>query len=439
MSSTSNTSNWNNEREDVIVVKGNGAASDPFTSSTETEVTKDIFGGAIKWRFGSLVFTEDNQGLIFWGGASAYTATTTDATSSGYPAAWSVHFLGTYYAYNLSVANQVRGVMPATAGGVGSFPTYSSGSPFAPATPNWTTNMGTIKPYGGFLSRNRDYFYVVNYHPNTSSDQTSLTLLGINIENLSNSSTPSGNVRGRGFKTSGFPARRGFLPSYYYQPHYALSDGYYNPHHTHGGGMQAMHKDTGNVFFMSHYATNGPSNTTGTFGSGPVIPTYWGDYGYRGFHLEGFSADVGGPITRLTHSGLGSDTASRSGQYFTMSADGGKIAYVYQNTATSRTHNQERIGVVTNIGFHPTSGAPNPAMDNGDANKAYEAETSTGRAGESMAFDSGGTKLFYAFKSGAGNENARELVEMTQNPSTGARTFRRVLPARRYNVLYAGR
>ncbi|MDF1700604.1 MAG: hypothetical protein P1V36_05550 [Planctomycetota bacterium] len=442
VSSTSSTTNWNNEREDLIVVEGTGMdPADPFTSATETEVTKDIFGGSIKWRFGSIVFTKDNQGVIFWGGASSLNATSTDGSSNssyGAPAS-ATHFLGTYYAFNLNVANQVRGVMPTTAGGIGSFPTYSSSAKFQPATPSYTTNLGTIKPFGGFISKSRDYFYVVNYHPNSASDQTQLTLLGVNVEDLTAGSTASGHQKGRGFKTGNFPNRRGFLPGYYYAPHYALENAYYNPHHTHGGGMQTMHKDTGNVYFMSHYMSSGPTRSTSQFSSGPTIATYWGDYGYRGFHMEGFNADVGGPVSRLSHGGLGGDTSSRSGQYFVVSNDGSKIAYGYQTTSSTRYANQDKIGVITHVGFDPNTGAPNPDMDNTDSNKAFIAEASNGRGGEAMTFDSGGSKLYYAFKAGASNENLKELVELKINPGTGPETPLRFGPGRRYNVLYSGR
>ena len=147
---------------------------------------------------------------------------------------------------------------------------------------------------------------------------------------------------------------------------------------------------------------------------------------------------MGGPVARLTHGGLGGDTSNRSGQYFTLSPDGTKIAYGYQTTSTTLYANQDKVGVVTHIGFDPNTGAPSPDMDNTDGDKAFVAEGSNGRGGESMAFDSGGSKLFYAFKSGANNENAKELVELTI-AADGTRTFKRFGPARRYNVLHSGR
>ncbi len=444
ISSTSGTSNWNNEREDVILCKGGGGASTPFSGgNSETDVTALIFGGTIKWRFGSLVFTKDNNGLIFWGGASCRDANATSASGSGYLPVHSTHFLGTYYAYNLNVTNQVRGVMPISAGGIGTFPTYSSSSKFQPTVGTYTQNLGLIKPFGGFISRNRDYFYVMNYHPTSGSDNSVNHLLGINIEDLTNGGTASGHSRGRGFKPTGFPARRGFIPNYYYQPHYALDLAYFVPAHSHGGGMQSMNRETGNVYWMSHYSTQNAQRSTSTssFSSGPAVAQYWRDQGVSGFHMEAFSADVGGPVARLTHSGLGGDTSNRSGHYFVVSDDGTKVAYVYSTSGTSRGHKTERIGVVTHVGFDASTGAADADMDNSDADKAYLAESSGGRAGESMAFDSAGNKLYYAFRSNATNENDKQMVELGvfKDPVTNTRIRRPFGPDSRRNVLHSGR
>ena len=108
-----------------------------------------------------------------------------------------LHYIGTYYAYDMisggtGTGATVRGIMPQTAGGIGSFPTYTGATPFSPAVITWSVAWGTIKPMGGFLSKNRDYFYVVNMHPISTSDQGPNVLLGVNVENLSGSSTPSG-------------------------------------------------------------------------------------------------------------------------------------------------------------------------------------------------------------------------------------------------------
>lgn len=447
VSSTGSTSNWNNNREDVLAIRASGSVSDPWTSTTgEKLVTANTFGTTnIKWRFGSLLFTKDNDDLIFWGGASSRDATSSSASGSGFPPPMSLHFVGTYYTYDMTSGGSgasatVRGIMPTSAGGIGNFPTYTNSNPFAPTTGTYVVTMGTIKPIGGFMSANRDYFYVVNHHAITTSDQTLNQLLGINVENMSGSTTASNNVRGRGFKVQGQTNRRGFLPNDYYMPDDALGDSRDNPHHVQGGGMQRMNPSSGYVYFMSHYSSAGPSRSTSTssFSSGPAIAVYWQDYGYRGMQVESFSANVGGPVQRLSH--FSGDTSSRSGHYIESNEDGTKLAYVYSSTGTTRGHNRERVGYVRGIRFNSSTGAYEG--DGSGSAFANDIEGGDGRAGESMAFDSGGGKLFYAYKSGSSNENDKELVLVTINPSTGARTYNRTVRTGlfgRYNVLFAGR
>ncbi len=449
VSSTSATSNYVNNREDILAYRATGTTSSPWTGTTgEKLVTSNTFGGTIKWRFGSLLFTKDNDGLIFWGGASSRNPTSTSTVLNRYVAdSHSTHFTGTYYSYDMTSGGSgttatVRGVMPTSAGGIGTFPTYDgtaggSSSPFSPAVGSWVANHGYIKPLGGFLSVERDYFYVVNMHANNGGDQTMNTLLGINIENLSASSTPSGHQKGRGFKPTGYPSRRGFLPNYHYSPHEALERNYYNPHHVGGAAMQVMNEETGNVYFMTHYSRSGPTRSTSTFASGPQTAVYWQDYGSYGFEIEAFSGNVGGPIARL--SDFNGNTSTRDGHYMIVSPKGDKVSAVYGEAgSTVRYHNRERVMFVRNISFHPTTGVIDGSFDKTDADQVWVMETSAGRAGESLAFDSGGSKLFYSWTTGT-NENAKQLVQMTFNPTTGAKTYLRVSPTRRYIVLWAGR
>jgi len=446
--SATSSSNWNTAREDVIAIRKNNGGTDPWTSTTgEKLVTEKTFGGTIKWRFGSILFTADNDGLVFWGGASARDALST-STSGQYPASRSIYYHGTYYGYDMtsggtSTTAVVRGLMPTSAGGIGSFPTYDgtvggSSSPFAPATPAWTSNLGYIKPMGGFVSKNRKYFYVVNYHATSGSDQSMYTLLGLNIENLAGTTTGSGHQTGRGFKPTSWPSRRGFLPGYYYQPHYALDYAYYNPAHTQGAAMQVMNDATGYVYFMSHYSRSGPSNsTTSSFSSGPQTPVYWGDYGAYGYELEAFNAEVGGPIARLTNNG--SDNTYRDGHYMIVSPKGDKGSAVYGGSnSTVRYLNRERVQMVRNVRFDATTGVIDPSFDKTDSKQVFNIEASNGRAGESMAWDSGGSKLYYSFTTGS-NEKGKQLVQLTFNPTTGAKTYKRVSPTQRYVVLWAGR
>jgi len=449
VSATSSTSNWNNNREDVIAIRTTNGGTDPWTSTTgEKLVTEKTFGGTIKWRFGSIVFTADNDGVVFWGGASARDPLST-STSGNYPPSRSIYYHGTYYGYDMTSGGTgtsavVRGLMPTSAGGIGSFPTYDgtaggSSSPFAPVTTTWTAVLGYIKPLGGFVSKNRKYFYVVNYHATAASDQSQYTLLGLNIENLAGAGTPSGHNTGRGFKPTNWPSRRGFLPGYYYQPHYALDYAYYNPAHTQGAAMQVMNDATGWVYFMSHYSRSGPSGgpTTSSFSSGPQTPVYWGDYGAYGYELEAFNAEVGGPIARLTNNG--SDNTYRDGHYMIVSPRGDKVSAVYGGSnSTVRYLNREKVQMVRNVSFDANTGVIDPSFDKTDSKQVFGVEASNGRAGESMAWDSGGTKLFYSFTTGS-NENGKQLVQLTFNPTTGAKTYKKVSPTRRYVVLWAGR
>jgi hypothetical protein len=60
-----------------------------------------------------------------------------------------------------------------------------------------------------------------------------------------------------------------------------------------------------------------------------------------------------------------------------------------------------------------------------------------GRAGDAMALDSTGTKLYVAF--GSGDENNKQITEVSFNSGTNAFTTRTFGAAMRYNVLSAGR
>ena len=71
-------------------------------------------------------------------------------------------------------------------------------------------------------------------------------------------------------------------------------------------------------------------------------------------HVEGFHADVGGPIARLSHN-LGSNTSSRSGHYIVASEDGSRIAYVWDTNSSYQGHNRELIGYARNIKFNASS------------------------------------------------------------------------------------
>lgn len=441
-SATSNSSGLSDKREDIALIEGTGAASDPFATSVERLITTDIFSGTgYIWKFGSLVFTKDNQGLIFWAGVNGNNPTRTGASTSLSTNNGHNHmFYGTYYAYDINTLNQVRGIIPANLGGVGTFPTYSSSSRFTPAsTPAYGGQAGRHLVAGGFISRNRNYFYFTSYAGVSSGsvrDQTSMQLIGINVENLDNASTPSGHTTGRAFRPGDWPERHGFLPKYYYS-YYLTYYSYWVPSHAMYGGMQRMDANTGNVFWLSHYQASGPSqnaSSTSSFASGPTVPSYWADYGYRGAHLEGFAADVGGPVSRLSHAGLGGNTSSRAGRYLVLSPDGKNIAYSMNAGGSINSFDRETVGAVFGVEFDPVTGALVGTPD------AFSQESSNSRGGESMAFSSSSNKLFYAWQGGSGgNEDDKQMVEMTRDMSAGTNTTLRFGPRLRYNVLYAGR
>jgi hypothetical protein len=400
--------------------------------------TSRVFGGAAFWRFGALAFTRDHKGLVFWGGVSQYNAT---SASSTFMAAY--QYGGSIYACDLDAASvTVTNILPSADGGnsagVVSYTTSSQYNPTLPAG-SYTNGAvsGVIKPVGGFLSKNGNMYYLCTFGALSGSEQTNLRLVKANIKSVNTglaADTLNGLQAFRATAVGAWPTRRGFLPNYYYFASYPIDQArYYAPGRWQGLGLQVMAKQSGWVFFGSHYLRNGPTTGTGSssFG-GPVNATYWADYGAYGGQIEGFHADIGGNIQRLTS--FTGDTTSRSIHYIEPSDTGQELAFVYDSGGTQTAPSQERVHYVGRIGFNGSTGVLTGSLMD------LALESGSGRAGESMAFSSGRDRLYYAFKLGSGNENDKQIVEAKFNAAAGTFTTRVVAAAaRRYNVLNSGR
>ncbi len=435
--SPSNSSAWAAYDQKVLAC----STTNGWTSASEVDITSNRFASAIIWRFGSLVFTKDGDGLLFWAGYSNRGATSA-STSGNDPPQRSFHFSGTYFSWNFN-SNTLLGALPTAAGGSsisGGLGNHTA-STFSPATTNFTTTKGVIRPIGGFKSTDGRFFYVTTMSAVSGSNQTANQLIGFNIASLTGPSI-NGKTAGRGFLLTGWPQQYGFLPGYHYYPHYALDFRYYAPGRSAGFSRQVVAKDTGWVFFAAHYQWRGPNNFTGTSSfsavSGPETATYWADEGFRGGQIFGFDPNVAGEIARLNHDGLASlnSTSSTAVTSIIVSDDGTRMIYQYNAGGSTRRHDRERIGIIRDIGFDATTGAISAGFNNAQDSKTSDGNN--GRAGASMAVDTGGTKYYYAYRSGATNNNAMQLVEANFDPATGNVTHVRLGNAN-FSVLKSGR
>jgi hypothetical protein len=426
--SSFSSNNWDNDRQDLIGF----STTDNWSTSAEAFISGNDagssrrFAGSSKWRFGSLVFTKDNQGLVFWAGVPW---SPTNAGGGAHT------FVGTFYSYEFST-DTLKSILPTADGGnSGGLVTYTTASPFNPSTTDWTTAAGLVKPVGGFLSRNRDFFYVTTLGALSTSKQTNMQVIGVNIRTLNNAASINGIPDGRAFAVSNWPAQRGFLSTYLYYPFYSLgSQRYFMPGRGMGGGMQVMAEDGGTVFFATHRQSNGPSNSPDSFAGGPHIPTYWGDYGGYSGEVYAMSADVGGAARALTSLG-GGDFVGRNITYLESSNSGGELAFVYQAGNVSQyNYSAERVGYIRRIAFTSTGALANTPT-------VHLLESSNGRAGDSMAHGPLGDRLYYAYKSGISDEAQKELVEARISGSSTTPTIRRFATGneQRFNVLTAGR
>jgi hypothetical protein len=434
---TSPTTAWvtASSREDVIAYR-----TADNVNWTEIPITNDAAGSAIistsssaLWRFGCLTFTEDNAGLVFWGGCSSWWAASTTSTFH-----ISHMYGGTLYGADISTASTIGGISltsllaSADGGATTGVATYTVASPYNPThtAGAYTGVMGVIKPYGGFLSRNRRFLYIVNKGAITANGND-YPLVGVNIRSTNTALNVNGRTDFRGFSFSTWPLRRGFIGgTYNYFAQYGLSLTDYPAYRRHGMGMQIMPSGTGWVLFGSQYQSSGPSvGTASSSYGGPVNATYSYDYSAYGGEIEGFDADVAGPIVRL--SSFASDTAIRRIHFLKPAEGGGSLAYVYDTYSTSNgSPSNEQLHHITGIGFNASTGA-----SLGPTTRHVVHGTAT-RISDAIAFGSAKNKLYYA--EGTTNENAKTLKEATFNGA--ATTIRNISSTpKRYNIIHVAR
>lgn len=437
--SLTSSSNWYNYRQDVIAFSTTNAwnsATEHFVTGNDSGTTVRFGGaGTHLWRFGALIFTKDNAGLIFWGGRNAQNNTVSTTYEN------SVRFTGTFYSYNFS-SDVVRSIFATADGGndLGINTTnFTTGTPYNPTPPGGTTSQthGRIRPGGGFISKSGDYFYCVHLQAISGSIQRSCGLVGINIRSLSGAVVGSQPPEGNGFVVGNQHTRRGFLPVYYYYNYYAMDYRYYSPGGSAGFGEAVMAKTAGTVYWTSYYQANGPSidnSTTSSFHGGSTTASYWGDYGAYGNQVEGFLPDIGGPIQRITLASLGTvdGAVNRGIHWIETTPDGKALAFVYDTAGPgNRNYSTETAVYLQKIAFNTSTGVLS-------STPVQFILAGSGRVGESMAIDSTGNKLFYAF--GSGNENTKTIAEVAFNPASNTITTRTVgATPKRYNVLSSGR
>ena len=434
-----------NYRDDILLTR----TTNGWASFTEKEVTKNTFNGVqgttsssyVKWRFGGLAFTALNDGLAFWGGAGGYYGS---QTSSSYQQSYAL--VGQYYIYNVSDTDKVTVMCGTSEGGRSSAGTvYTSSAKFSGSTSSGInyTKFGAVHPYGGFLSKNREFMYVVNYGASSSSEATAGKLIGFNIHSAGTGSF-AGKTNGRAFIPASWPGHRGFMGGGYpvYPAYYRDYYGQYADEQ-HGKSMQVMSKDTGWVFWGANSATYGPYNPSSSNAGGTPHPLYYyGTYMYGGLKIMGFNADTGGKVSELQPSGMAasSDTASSPYEglnYIEVTRDGSKLIFVtsYGDSNYYRKH-QERVNYVTNIDFSSGSlhGAFNASADAG------RLQASNGRAGEALGYSVASDTAYYAFKQGASNENAMEIVKAKWNAASKSwDVMPQAVPTGRIHVLFAAR
>ena len=345
-------------RQDLVVTRSTLGNWDSYS---ENEVTRYRFQGNHRWRFGALVFTADNNSLAFWGGAGCYYGTYT--SSFGYQYHGANAIVGTMYFCPNLASNTVVSTMSSTNGGsTDGIKTYSGSTYVNPSSSiGFINKYGTLRPIGGFLSKNRNFLYLVDLTAVSSSDQTACQLLGWNVS-AATGNTINNHLAGRGFKLTGWPQYRGFIGPYYTYPGYALyaSSYSYAPMGIQGLSQQAMARDSGAVFFGSGYQyTTGSSTPSYTSGQGPINTTRrYGCYGYGGCGVWGFSADVGGRVYGVHYPSHANTSTSTQELlcYLQTSHAGDRVAWVSCNQYYRHYYSRERVNVAAGISFDATTG-----------------------------------------------------------------------------------
>ena len=434
--SRTSSSNYNHRnRQDVVVMR----TTNNWASSSETEITRSRFTGSHRWRFGALAFTADNNSLLFWGGAGAYYGHYSSSFAYNYTGSNSL--VGTMYICpNLASDTVISTMSTANGGSPDGIKTYSGTTRVSPSTSLSLSNKyGTLRPVGGFMSKNRNFLYLCDLTAVSSSDRTGCQLLGWNVSAASGN-TINGHTAGRGFKLTGWPVTRGFMGNYFAYTGYALGYNYsYCPVGIQGLSQQVMARDSGNVFFSSGYQYYSVGGTTSTSsGQGPIYTTSgYGCYGYGGCGMWGFNAEVGGRVYALHHPSMANNSTSTQELFCYMQTNhaGTRVAWVSCGNYYRHHYSAERVNVASNINFDPATG--NLSGFNASTH-AKRVEAASGRAGESMAFTQNGDDIYYAYKSGASNETSQEIVKLSFNNEV-AGTPNRTGTTGRMNILFCGR
>ncbi|MCC7138576.1 MAG: hypothetical protein IT460_09150 [Planctomycetes bacterium] len=468
-----------NSYELVSVMSAAGASSsDPWATRSENLITSTTFTLTnTQWRFGSLAFTRNATSmpgstaagaLMFWGGLSWYVAGSY-GFSSGYCQA--SHLTGTIFQWNpnggsWASTGQLQSILATTEGGTG-VNTYSSGTPNTPSLTNYDPGgRGAIMPVASFYSNDGRFYYIESMSPLTNgvtssgtattspNDATRGRLIGVQVLDTTTTitSTPGNKLPLRAFAVAPWPTdpgSRGFGPNYgtssSWNPNQAFSFCGGNSNHRVQTAVTGQ-GTSGNVFFTGYLQNNTWANTsdgtTSFSGGGPTNNVSWSDGSQYAGDVLVFSANVGGGVTNLTNLGGTSPSTSRMIHYLQPNATSTKIAF--QTTASTTTSfaftmsDREQVRAVTNINFSATGSlTTTPSV--------FLLESVGGRAGPSMTWDALDTRLYYAFGSASGNENAMVLKEATFNSTGTAVSGTRTQPtgvagtAARFAVLHSGR
>jgi hypothetical protein len=453
--------------EDLLVARGTGGLSDPWASRSELTPTVNRFEGGIQWRYGNLHWTRDNLALVFWGGCALIGSTRYEpGYTPGSPGnyVWAGRWSGTLYQYTPG-SDKLESILPTNDGGStdGVKTLTTSTRALNDAAPgDGSGSQGGINPTGSFVSNDGNFFWTESLGALAASgDATSQRLVGVNVKSSDPASVANTiNARAplRAFAPT-WPVGRGWGPSGAYYP--TTNPGYQvTPNAAFGmvttrassrvGTNISVSGTNGVVYFMSYWQANGgtyasfyyDAQTVPYYGGGPTNPTWWDDYANCSADLFVMDTSKGSGPVRLTNLGEAQATI-RHMPYIRPSRSGTSVAFLtapailnyYYMTDISAA--SETLRIVSGVNFTATGALANPVS-------LTTVEGSAGRAGTSMSFDYTGTKLYYAFKSGATSENQMELVESTLNPAGAGVLLRRtqgglLAPTARFSVLHSGR
>jgi hypothetical protein len=435
-------------REDLLVLRGIGAATNPWgtlannfvTGSNPTTAANMVFPNSpnnINWRFGCLHFSRDNNALVFWGGYTCwfgYYAGGTAYYSYYYFNADIKSLTGSMYAYTINAigttpANTVEGILQSSLGGhqdvSGTSTVYkSTGAGGTPCNFYSTTFGGThgkIVPSGCFATNDGNMYYVDSYGP-LVTDGIAHRLVGINVKSsntavLANPDVINNKVPLRGFLPT-FPNSRGFFSptkTYYYMGTQEIFKGPYGGTMGHVGSHISAGATAGTLFFQAH-AVNYYSSPTqlfayplGDYYYGPGAPNAvaWYDFGqYYSGEVYAMKADIGGDAIMLSSLGAPFTFVQRTLTYIQPSPDGTKVIFQHVRGTSYYDHapQREQVVLLSNITFNATG-------TTATANQIV-LEGTDGRASSSMAIDAAGKKIYYGFVAAGSSENQMKLKEI---------------------------